>query len=297
MANGINKREPHWGSLLAQTRELLRRLDLTPRKGLGQHFLVDGGVLGHILAAAELNDTDMVLEVGPGLGVLTRELARRAGWVVAVELDSGLAAHLTQEIAPFANTTVLQGDILRLNLRELLSHGGSHPAEYKVVANLPYFVASPIVRHFLEADFKPRLMVIMVQREVAEAMAARPGQMSLMSVSVQLYAHPHIVVRVPPHSFYPAPKVDSAVVRLELYPEPAVKVSSVQGFFKLVRAGFSAPRKQIHNSLAQGLGMSPQDVAKHLEIAGLAPQRRAQTLSLEEWARAWAEFADELTSS
>jgi 16S rRNA (adenine1518-N6/adenine1519-N6)-dimethyltransferase len=267
------------GSLLTQTKRLLRQFDLRARKGLGQHFLIDEEVLKRITSAAELDPTDVIVEIGPGLGVLTRELAQKAGRVIAIELDSKLAALLKQTLAPFNNVTIINNDVLKIEPADLAT-------DYKVVANLPYYITSPVLRHFLEASAKPRVMILMVQKEVAEAIAAKPGEMSLLAVSVQLYGEPRIIGYVPAQSFYPAPKVDSAIVRINLYPKPKVAVDEAS-FFALVRAGFTAPRKQLANSLAQGLETSKAEVLTLLEAAGIVPQRRAETLALEEWARLW----------
>ena len=278
-------------SLLAQTRRWLRRFDLKARKGLGQHFLIDGEVLEAILAAAELAPTDTVIEVGPGLGVLTRELARQAGWVIAIELDNKLAAILKKTLAPFDNVVILNEDILGTDPKALLQEQApSFPQEispYKVVANLPYYITSPVLRHFLEASVKPEIMIVMVQKEVAEAIVAEPGQRSVLSISVQFYGKPSIVSYVPAKSFYPAPEVDSAILRIDVYSQPAVSVADEKSFFGLVRAGFTASRKQVVNSLTQGLGLPKAEVFALLEKAGIAPQRRAETFTLEEWAQLW----------
>ncbi len=276
-------------SFLAQTKRRLRQSGLKPRKGLGQHFLIDGEVLGVILAAAEITPDDIIVEVGPGLGILTGELAKKAGGVIAVELDDKLAALLAKTLASFKNVTIINDDVLNIEPGELLRRQRS--PDYKVVANLPYYITSPVLRHFLEAEAKPRVMVVMVQAEVAQAIAAKPGDMSLLSVSVQFYGKPEIISRVPAQSFYPAPEVDSAVLRISLYPQPAVAVDE-GGFFELVRAGFSAPRKQLDNSLAQGLGLGKAQVLPLLEKAEINWQRRAETLTLEEWARLWRVFEE-----
>ena len=285
------------GSLLAQTRGLLRHFDLKARKGLGQHFLVDGEVLGLITSAAEVAPADVIIEVGPGLGILTQELARQAGWVVAIELDSKLAAILKQTLASFDNVTIINEDILGIDPAALLQEQKvsfpraiSSPFSYKVVANLPYYITSPILRHFLEASAKPQIMVVMVQKEVAEAIVAEPGQMSLLSISVQFYGEPRIISYVPAQCFYPEPEVDSAILRVDLYPQPAVAVTDESSFFELVRAGFTASRKQIGNSLAQGLGLPKAEVLPLLGKAGIVPQRRAETLTLDEWAQLWQVF-------
>jgi len=282
------------GSLLAQTRRLLRQFDLRARKGLGQHFLIDGEVLELITSAAELAPVDLIVEVGPGLGVLTKELARQAGGVIAIELDNKLAALLRQTLASLDNVTIINEDVLQIEPATLLEEQKARFPQainsYKVVANLPYYITSPVLRHFLEATAKPQTMIVMVQKEVAEAIVAKPGQMSLLSVSVQLYGEPRIISYVPAQSFYPAPEVDSAILRIDLYPQPAVAVTDEGSFFELVRAGFAAPRKQIVNSLAQGLGLSKGEVLSLLERADIASQRRAETLTLEEWARLWRVF-------
>jgi len=282
------------GSLLAQTKRLLRHFDLQARKGLGQHFLIDGEVLELITSAAELTPTDVIVEVGPGLGILTKELAQKAGRVIAIELDNKLAALLQQTLASFDNVTIINEDILQIEPATLLEEQKARFPQainsYKVVANLPYYITSPVLRHFLEASAKPQIIIVMVQKEVAEAIVAKPGQMSLLSVSVQLYGEPRIISYVPAQCFYPAPEVDSAILRIDLYPQPAVAVTDESSFFELVRAGFAAPRKQIVNSLAQGLGRAKGEVLSLLERADIASQRRAETLTLGEWARLWQVF-------
>ena len=237
------------------------------------------------------------MEIGPGLGVLTRELARQAGWVVAIELDNKLAAMLRQTLASFDNVTIINEDILKIAPAALLEeHKENFPATiissfgYKVVANLPYYITSHLLRHFLEASAKPQVMVVMVQKEVAEAIVAEPGRMSVLSISVQFYGEPRIISYVPGHCFYPPPEVDSAILHVALYPQPAVEVTDKAGFFNLVRAGFSASRKQIGNSLVQGLGLPKTEVLSLLEKASIVPQRRAETLSLNEWAQLWQVF-------
>ena len=282
--------DKHPNSLLAQTKRLLRQSDLRARKGLGQHFLIDGEVLKLITSAAELTPADVVVEVGPGLGILTRELIRQAGRVIAIELDNKLAALLKQTLASFNNVTIINDDVLKIEPEALLKEQ-KVKTPYKVVANLPYYITSPVLRHFLEASAKPQTIIVMVQKEVAEAIAARPGDMSLLSVSVRFYGEPRIIGYVPAQSFYPAPEVDSAILRIDLYPHPPVVVDE-GSFFDLVRAGFTAPRKQIANSLAQGLGLAKGDVLPLLGRANIASPRRAETMSLEEWARLWQVFEE-----
>ena len=283
--------------LLAQTKGLLRHFDLQARKSLGQHFLIDEEALKLITSAAELTPADVIMEIGSGLGVLTRELAGRSGWVVAVELDSKLAVILEQSLASFNNVTVINEDILRIDPVTLLQEQKAkfppvieNPFNYKVVANLPYYITSPVLRYFLEASLKPQIMVVMVQKEVAEAIVAKPGQMSILSISVQFYGEPAIISYVPAQCFYPAPEIDSAILKIKLYSQPPVEVTDSESFFQLVRAGFSAPRKQIGNSLAQGLGLSKTEGLSLLGKVDIAPQRRAETLTLVEWAKLWQVF-------
>jgi 16S rRNA (adenine1518-N6/adenine1519-N6)-dimethyltransferase len=286
----INSIMDNPNSLLIQTKRRLRQSGLKARKGLGQHFLVDKEVLEVITAAAEVTSDDIIVEVGPGLGILTEALARKAGGVIAIELDDRLAALLKKTLASFDNVTIINDDVLNIEPGDLLVGWGANPV-YKVVANLPYYITSPVLRHFLDTTVKPKVMIVMVQKEVAEAIAAKPGDMSLLSISVQFYGKPEIVSYVPAQSFYPAPEVDSAVLRINLYPQPAVAVDE-GGFFELVRAGFAAPRKQIANSLSQGLGLPKAGVLPLLEKADIDWQRRAETLTLEEWARLWRVFEE-----
>jgi len=274
--------------------QILRQHGLRPRKRLGQHFLIDEAVLERILSAAELRQGDVVVEVGPGLGVLTEALARQGARVIAVELDARLVAMLRKRLAPSTHVRVIHGDILKIAPRQLLEDARSDleaDPNYKVIANLPYYITSPTLRHFLEAELRPSRMVVMVQREVGEAIAAAPGKMSLLSVRVQFFCKPAIVCYVPAASFNPPPKVESVVLRLDVYTAPPIDVSDVVGFFDIVTHGFSLRRKQLRNSLAHSLRLPPGQVVSLLEKAGIEPRRRAETLSLEEWRELWKAFA------
>jgi 16S rRNA (adenine1518-N6/adenine1519-N6)-dimethyltransferase len=273
-----------------EVRRLLDRLGLRAKKSLGQHFLVDKRVLHRIVSAAELTSEDTVIEVGPGLGILTKELARRAGRVIAVEADPNLASVVREVVA---DIDIISADILQTDPALLLASSGVEDASpsYKVVANIPYYITSPILRHFLEASLKPSLMVVMVQKEVGEAIVAQPGRMSLLAVSIQFYGQPAVVDHVPARSFYPPPKVDSVILQIKVHQQPPVSVPQANRFFDVVRAGFSAPRKQLRNALAQGLGIPPKEAANLLERALIDPQRRAETLHLEEWARICEEIS------
>lgn len=263
-----------------------------PRKRLGQHFLTDRRILQRILAAARLSPSDTVVEVGAGRGILTQGLAQAAGRVIAVEIDEALCEQIRLRLAPHPNVTIVCGDILALPPEELLARAGA-TLPYVVVANLPYYIASAVLRRFLEAQTPPQQLIVMVQAEVAESMCAEPGHMGLLSVATQFYAQTRILFYVPPRAFRPPPKVRSAVVRLDVRPQPAVAVDDREAFFRLVRAGFAAPRKQLRNVLALGLGIEPGAAEALLAAAAIDAQRRAQTLSMEEWARLYEAWRSE----
>jgi 16S rRNA (adenine1518-N6/adenine1519-N6)-dimethyltransferase len=258
---------------------LLRAHDLRPRKNLGQSFLVDPAALVRIAAAANLGPHDTVLEVGAGTGALTRLLAADAGRVIAVELDDRLVELLHDELADLPHVEILQGDVLSLPALDLPHLG------YKLVGNLPYYITSAILRHFLEQAPRPSLLVVTVQREVAQRIVAGPGNMSLLAVSVQFYGRAEIVSRISAGAFYPRPDVDSAVVRIDTGKAPEIDMGglSEQSFFRVVRAGFGQKRKKLRNSLSAGLGLATDVVEACLEEAGVPPHRRPETLSLEEW--------------
>jgi 16S rRNA (adenine1518-N6/adenine1519-N6)-dimethyltransferase len=269
---------------------LLKKYDLAPRKSLGQNFLADRHHLAKIVEAGGLTKADLVVEVGPGPGLLTQQLAERAGQVIAVELDEQMVRLLNAEYGHLANLTVIQADILKTNLRHLIATyaaGGAMPGEqpYKVVANLPYYITSAVIRHLLESHPPPQRVVITIQKEVAERIVAGPGQMSLLAVSVQFYGEPRLVHRIPAGAFYPPPKVDSAVIQIDSYRQPIVDTDDVNWFFRVVKAGFSQKRKQLKNTLAAGLQLSGDTVQAALHCADIDPRRRAQSLSLEEWGR------------
>jgi len=263
---------------------LLRRHELRAKKSLGQHFLVNPGALQRILAAAGLRHDDTIIEVGPGLGVLTRGLLAAAHCVIAVEMDHALAEILRQDLGADPHLTIVNGDMLELAPQALLSQANARPP-YKVVANLPYNVAAPIIRRFLEAETPPTSLTVLVQREVAQGIIARDGRMSVLAVATQVYAVPSLAGIVRPGSFLPPPKVDSAILHLDVRPQPvAIQRSELPLFFLIVRAGFSAPRKQLFNSLAQGLRIDKALSGAILGDANVSPQRRAETLTIEEWA-------------
>ena len=259
-----------------------------PKKRFGQHFLNDQNILERIVDAADIGPGDAVIEIGPGQGALTAILAERAGRVVAVEVDRDLVPLLHQRFDTQANVAVIEADVLDHAPSELLAVGGAH-APYIVVANLPYNIASLVIRRFLEGDVAPGRLVVMVQHEVAEAIVARPGRMSLLSVATQVYGETRMVMHVPPGAFHPPPKVRSSVVRIDVAPRPRVDVP-LDTFFRVVLAGFGNPRKQLRNSLSYGLHVKQEVVDGALEAAAIDVTLRAQMLSLDDWAaitRAW----------
>lgn len=288
----------------ASRRSQLAAFGIRPKKSLGQNFLIDPVHLARIAAAADLGPTDTVLEIGPGLGALTELLAAQAGRVIAVELDDRLIPYLRAGFAARPHVTIVHGDILELAPEELVrdalrlerpgppdQRAGPEVREpapavpYKVVANLPYYITSAAIRHLLEAKLPPELLVLTVQREVAERMVASPPKMSLLALGVQFYCTAQIVARIPAGAFRPVPKVDSAVVRLVRRSGPVVPGVAAEEYFRIARAGFSRPRKQLRNSLAGGMRVPPSQAEAWLEAAGIDPRRRAETLALKEWGR------------
>ena len=264
-------------------RAQLAALGLTPSKGLGQNFLHDQGVVRRIVEIAELSPASVVLEIGPGLGVLTRELAARAERVVAVEVDQRLAEHL-RGIAPH-NVAIVEADALRVNPATLVG------ADYSVVANLPYSIANAILRHLQEADPPPSALTIMVQLEVAQRIVAAPPEMSLLSVAVQFYGAPRIAMRVGGGAFIPAPNVESAVLRIVTH-DPPLPRAEHRAFFRVVAAGFAQRRKQLVNTLATGLRHERGTVIAALERAEVAPTERAERLTVQDWVRVYRELSD-----
>ena len=278
--------------------ELLRRHNLDLKKSLGQNLLIDATHLGRIADSADLSPTDNVLEIGPGLGALTHQLATRAGRVVAVELDQRLIPILREQFADQPHVSFVHADILEIDPAAAVhaQTGAGQPATplsppYKIVANLPYYITSAVLRHILECSRPPSLAVLLVQREVAQRIAAQPGDMSLLAVSVQFYARPRILQRVPAGAFLPRPRVDSSVLRLDILHQPAVPEVEPARFFHIVRAGFSQRRKQLRNSLSAGLACTKQQADQWLHAADVDPSRRAESLSLTEWGKL-AEIVD-----
>ena len=251
---------------------------------MGQNFLHESGVVRHIAQVAEIEPDDLVVEIGPGLGVLTRELAGRAGRVIAVELDSRLAEYIRSLELP--NTELVEADILQVDLEALTSG-----QRYVVVANLPYSVAAAAIAHLLESEARPARIIVMVQKEVAERIIASPPQMNLLSIAVQLFGTPRIMFKIGPGAFVPAPKVDSAVIKIDVYDALAIPDTERKAFFRIVKAGFRQKRKQLANAISAALAITKDDAEHALMEAGIDPTRRAQTLSLDDWVKLHATLA------
>lgn len=259
----------------------LREQRVSPDKSLGQHFLTDWGVVRRIVEAAGPAGLDALIEVGPGLGALTDRLVELAPKLVAVEMDSGLAAKLRERHPAL---TVIEADVLTTTPEQILAAAGlPAAAAYGFVSNLPYNAGAAIIRHFLEAEHPPRWLVVMLQREVAESIVAEPGDLGLLGVSVQVYARARRLFNVPPRAFYPPPKVMSTVIRLELLDRPLILPAQRMHFFETARAGFSAPRKTVRNSLANGLNIAGAEAEVLLQQAGIDPSARPSTLTVEAW--------------
>ncbi len=262
----------------------LKELGLAPRKGLGQHFLTDPNILDAIVAAADLPPDAVVIEVGPGPGVLTAALIPVTGRLIAIELDNRLAPLLAELYEDWPHVHVIQGDALEISPNQALAQSGG-VAPYYVLGNIPYYITSPLLRHFLEAEPRPERMVFTIQQDVAKRIAAHPPKMSLLAVSVQAYARPSIVRKLPPGAFTPPPKVHSAVLRLDALPQPLIPPHLRNNFFRVVRAGFGQKRKTLRNSLAGGLGLPAALTGVAISAAGLNPKQRAQELSIPQWLR------------
>ena len=264
--------------------QLLRKYGLKPHRGLGQNFLSDDVVLEKITDSAVISADTFVLEVGPGLGSLTRHLIQRARKVIAVELDKNLIPILNEVMTPWKNVEIIQGDILEFDPKVYFSEC------YSVIANIPYYITSAVIRHLLESSIKPDEMVLTVQKEVAERICAGTGNLSMLALSVQVYGKTEISFMIPASAFYPEPNVDSAVVRISLYPEPLISPDRLNDFFELAKAGFGQKRKTIRNSLSSNLHIGTTEITEKLLQAGIDPMRRAETLSIPEWSLLLKQF-------
>ncbi len=260
-------------------KHLMDAFQIDPKKSLGQNFLHDPNALDKIVASADLQAGDTVVEIGPGTGALTMRLASAAARVIAVEVDDRLLPILARQLEPYPNVEVVHADVLETNVAVLVGAG-----PYCVVANLPYYITSAILRHLLEVPHKPTRLVLTMQEEVAERLCAKPNDMSVLAVSVQYFGTPQIITRLAAAAFWPRPEVGSAVLRIDVFDQPPVAIPSEALFFRIVRAGFGQKRKQLKNSLGAGLAISNGEASDLLSAAGIDPMRRAETLTLEEWA-------------
>lgn len=255
----------------------------SPKKSLGQNFLKDETVIEKILAVADVGPEDQVFEIGPGLGALTGHMARRAKKVVAIELDHALVERLQSQFSESEGVSILEGNVLEIDLNELLEHADFIAGQYKIVANLPYYITAPILRALLALRVAPQSLTLMVQKEVAERATAKPGDMSLLSLLVQFYSRAHIALMVPPEAFDPVPSVESAV--LHLRPIKTFDLEGDRTLFRIARAGFAARRKTLANNLASSFRLERSVVEAVLQALGLRVDIRAQALSVEDWVR------------
>lgn len=264
---------------MTNPKALLDAYEVQPKKSLGQNFLHDPNALEKIVATAEIMPSETVIEVGPGTGALTEYLARVARHVIAIEIDYRMQPILEKQLAPYDNVVLVFEDVLKTNIPHLIG-----TKDFVVVANVPYYITSAILRHFLEPHRRPRRMVLTVQQEVAERVTAPPGDLSLLAISVQFYGRPQIATRLKPAVFWPRPDVDSAVLVIDTYARPPVEVPSAEAFFRVVRAGFGQKRKQLKNAISAGLHLKGEALDEIFVHAGIDARRRAETLTLEEWA-------------
>lgn len=259
---------------------LMRDYGIKTKKGLGQNFLIDENYLFRIAETAPIDENTHVLEIGAGIGNLTRHLAAAAHHVTAVEIDRQLIPILKKVLSDFRNVRIVQGDIMGIPIHELMDTSG-----YIVAANIPYYITSALIRHMLESAAKPGVIVLTIQREVAQRICEKPGALSLLALSVQVYGSPTVAFRIPSGAFYPKPKVDSAVLIVDVYEQPLIPREHLDAFFRLAKAAFSQKRKMLHNALAGKVGLNKGKADLLLSMAGIDPKRRAQTLSIDEWGK------------
>jgi len=268
---------------------LMRDYGIKPKKGLGQNFLINEIYLAKITEVAQIDKNTDVLEIGAGMGNLTRHLAAAARHVTAVELDRQLIPILTKVTRDFTNVRIVQGDILELPVNDLMDAPG-----YVVAANIPYYITSALIRYLLECTAKPSAIVLTIQREVAQRICADAGALSLLALSVQVYGSPRIAARIPSGAFYPVPKVDSAVLAVDLYDQPMIPYKLLDYFFRLAKAAFTQKRKMLHNALAGAPELNKEKVDLLLSRAGIDPKRRAQMLTIDEWKQLTSVYEDML---
>lgn len=256
-------------------KDIFKRHGLKPAKRFGQNFLIDKKAVRQIVEAAQLTDQDTVLEIGPGLGVITQELVQRAKKIIAVEKDQKMVEILKETLRDYNNIEIINADIRMLNERCSTS--------FKIVGNLPFYLTAPVIRQFLEAENQPEFMALMVQKEVGQRICAKPPEMNLLAVSVQIYAEPKILAYIPRESFWPEPKVDAALIKITPHAKPLLIKNEIINFFKIVKDGFSQPRKQLLNNFSKNMTLNKQQTSEWLSQNGIAPERRAETLSVGDW--------------
>jgi 16S rRNA (adenine1518-N6/adenine1519-N6)-dimethyltransferase len=259
---------------------ILDHYGFRPKKRLGQNFLVDDQELQKIIEASDIKKDDQILEIGAGLGNLTRLLSILSREVIAIELDQSLFYILNHVLADFHNVRLIQGDILKLDPAVLFDE-----SNFIVVANIPYYITSAIFRHLLENEKRPRRIILTIQEEVAQRICSEEGNMNLLALSVQVYGQPKIVSTIPATAFYPQPIVNSAIIRVDIYPQPIIPLQDLDLFFQLLRAGFSQKRKKLRNSLSAGLGIPIAEAETRLYTAGIDPNQRAESISIDLWKR------------
>lgn len=275
---------------------LFKKYGITPSKRLGQNFLIDNKILDKIIEASKLDKNDLVIEIGPGTGNLTKKLANSAGFVIAVEKDFQMVKILKDVLVKFKNVEIIEGDILKINLpnffKKISANYRLQTTDYRLIANIPYYLTSSIIRQFLEEKIKPKEMMLLVQKEVAERIAAQKGDTSFISILAQFYGKPKIIDFAPKESFWPIPKVDSAIIKISNIKKPdGFKPEDIKNFFRLVKMGFSSRRKTLANNLAAGLKIPRNKIIEILESADLPPKTRAQELTIEQWKKLWGKLS------
>ncbi|NLT95147.1 MAG: 16S rRNA (adenine(1518)-N(6)/adenine(1519)-N(6))-dimethyltransferase RsmA [Clostridia bacterium] len=272
--------------MVVSLKDILEKHNFKFKKKYGQNFITDPGILKKIVSLGDISSNDVVVEIGPGAGTLTKAIAVQAGLVIAIEIDKDLLPILEENLAGCGNVRIIEGDALKINLDKLVEEISGEPKTYKIIANLPYYITSPLVMHFLESGFKIKKIVIMVQKEVAERFTARPGtkDYGALTVILNLYTKPRIAFFVSRNVFTPKPDVDSAVVELEVREELPFEINNIDILRSLIKAAFNQRRKTLTNAL-KGLNIEKEQILKVLEDAGIDPQRRGETLSLEEFVR------------
>jgi 16S rRNA (adenine1518-N6/adenine1519-N6)-dimethyltransferase len=276
-----------------KVKNLLKKHQVRPSKRLGQNFLIDKGVIKKIIRAADLKLKDIVLEIGPGLGTLTIEIAKKVKKVIAIEKDPKMVEILKETLKDLKNIEIIKNDVLKINPAYDIPN-----TKYKLVGNLPFYLTAPVIRKFLEAERQPKEMVLVVQKEVGQRICAKPGKMSILAVSVQFYAKPEILSYISKKSFWPQPKVDSAIIKITpfsknyAYAYFLLSRDHRELFFKIVKAGFSQPRKQLINNLSKSLKIDRPKIKNWLLKNNIQPTKRAETLTIEDWLNLTKSFKD-----